>query len=234
MIYIVDFQKIQPFIENDEKQKRFITNASHELKTPIAVISANTEMTEAISGKTKWTDSTRRQIVKLQNLIEDLVVLTRADEMKEEAMQEVDLSQIVSETAESFRSVAESSGKAFAVNIAHDVVAKGDKRNFQHVVSVLVDNAVKYCDENGSIEVHLECLSRGKGAKIKVLNTFAQGKDAHLNRFFERFYRQDESHNSEKYGFGIGLSMAKEITEKMKGKMSVDYSGDTIIFSIEI
>ncbi len=97
---------IHPFIENDEKQKRFITNASHELKTPLAVISANTEMTEVLGGKNKWTESTRRQIKRLQTLIEDLVVLTRLDEMKESELTDVDLSAVVAESSEPFRSVA--------------------------------------------------------------------------------------------------------------------------------
>lgn len=225
---------IHPFIENDEKQKRFITNASHELKTPLAVISANTEMTEVLGGKSKWTESTRRQIKRLQTLIEDLVVLTRLDEMKESELTDVDLSAVVTESSESFRSVAESAGKRFTTDIAPELHIKADKRGLQQIVSILMDNAVKYCDENGEITVRLESRARGKGAKIVISNTYAEGKDVDTSRFFERFYRQDESHNSEKSGFGIGLSMAKEIAERMKGKLRVNYSGDTISFTVEV
>ena len=225
---------IHPFIENDEKQKRFITNASHELKTPLAVISANTEMTEVLGGKNKWTESTRRQIKRLQTLIEDLVVLTRLDEMKESELTDVDLSAVVAESSEPFRSVAENDGKRFTVDIAPDIRINGDKRGLQQIVSILLDNAVKYCDANGSITVRLESRARGKGAKIVITNTYVDGKDVDTSRFFERFYRQDESHNSEKSGFGIGLSMAKEITERMKGKLRVNYSGDTISFTVEV
>ena len=225
---------IHPFIENDEKQKRFITNASHELKTPLAVISANTEMTEVLGGKSKWTESTRRQIKRLQTLIEDLVVLTRLDEMKESELTDVDLSAVVTESSESFRSVAESAGKRFTADIAPEIHIKADKRGLQQIVSILMDNAVKYCDENGEITVRLESRARGKGAKIVISNTYAEGKDVDTSRFFERFYRQDESHNSEKSGFGIGLSMAKEIADRMKGKLRVKYSGDTISFTVEV
>ena len=225
---------IHPFIENDEKQKRFITNASHELKTPLAVISANTEMTEVLGGKSKWTESTRRQIKRLQTLIEDLVVLTRLDEMKESELTDVDLSAVVTESSESFRSVAESTGKRFTADIVPDIHIKADKRGLQQIVSILMDNAVKYCDENGEITVRLESRARGKGAKIVISNTYAEGKDVDTSRFFERFYRQDESHNSEKSGFGIGLSMAKEIADRMKGKLRVNYSGDTISFTVEV
>ncbi len=236
IIVILRFSKklIKPFIENDERQKRFITNASHELKTPLAVISANTEMTEALSGKTKWTDSTRRQITRLQTLIEELVVLTRANEMKDSDMTDVDISGIVSDISESFKSVAENSGKSFTVEITPNLNVKCDKRSIQHVVSVLLDNAVKYCDDGGNISIRLESLNRGKGAHISVSNTYAEGKNTDISKFFERFYRNDESHNSEKAGFGIGLSMAKEIVERMKGKMKVDYSGNTISFTVDI
>lgn len=236
VIVILAFSKklIRPFVENEERQKRFITNASHELKTPLAVISANTDMTEVLSGKTEWTDSTHRQITRLKTLIEDLVVLTRANEIKEADMTDVDISAIVSETAESFRSVAESSGKKLAIQITPDLNIKCDKRSIQHVVSVLIDNAVKYCDDNGEILVSLEKNSYRKGVRISVSNTYAEGKNADTEKFFERFYRKDESHNSEKAGFGIGLSMAKEIVERMKGKMKVYYSENTISFSVDI
>ena len=225
---------IKPFVENDEKQKRFITNASHELKTPLAVISANTEMAEAMSGKTKWTDSTRRQIARLQTLIEDLVVLTRLDEMKDARLSDVDFSAIASETAESFRGVAESSGRRYSAEIADNIHVKSDRRSLQHVVSILIDNAVKYCDAQGEISVVLEPRSRGKRARFTVSNTYENGKNVDTSRFFERFYRQDESHNSETAGFGIGLSMAKETAERMKGKLKVGYSGDTISFTLEL
>ena len=198
IIVILRYSKklIRPFVENDERQKRFITNASHELKTPLAVISANTEMTEAVGGKTKWTESTRRQIARLQTLIEDLVVLTRADELKEENFTEVDFSALVSETSEPFRSVAESAGKTYNTEVAPGLRVNGDKRSLSHVVSVLIDNAVKYCDGQGVVSVKLESTSRKKGAKLTVSNTYAEGKTVDVSRFFERFYRQDESHNS--------------------------------------
>ena len=221
---------VKPFIENDEKQKRFITNASHELKTPLAVISANNEMAEAISGKTKWTESTSRQVKRLQSLIENLVVLTRLDEMKEIPLSSIDFSSVVSEAAESFRSVIESTGRHYDCQIEQNVSVQGEKRTIQQIVTILLDNAAKYCDEGGAVSV---CLTRkGKGAKLSVSNTYKAGKDADLSRFFERFYREDESHHSGKSGFGIGLSMAKEMAERLKGKLEVSYEGDTITFTV--
>lgn len=223
---------IRPFIENDEKQKRFITNASHELKTPLAVISANTEMTEVMGGKTKWTESTRRQVKKMQSLVEDLVVLTRLDEMKESAGTAVNFSALTRETAEPFVSVIQNDGKTFKEEMEDGLYILGDRRGAQQIVSILMDNAAKYCDAGGCVK--LELKSRGKTCSLSVSNTYAEGKDVDFSRFFERFYRQDESHNSGKAGFGIGLSMGKEIVEHMKGQLRVDWKNDIITFTAEL
>ena len=225
---------IRPFVENDERQKRFITNASHELKTPLAVISANTEMTEALSGATKWTESTRRQTARLKSLIEDLIVLARMDEMKEADLTDVRFSEVVREAAESFRGVAEKDGKAFVTRVEPDLHIRGDRRSLQQMTSILLDNAVKYCDEGGTVSVSLEAKARNKGAVLQVSNTYAEGKDVDYDRFFERFYRRDESHNSEKSGFGIGLSMARELVQRMNGVLTVSWKEDTITFRAEL
>ena len=225
---------VKPFVDNDERQKRFITNASHELKTPLAVISANTEMTELLGGKSKWTESTRRQLGRLQSLIEDLVVLSRLNEMKDVAMEDVDVSAAASEAAESFRGVVEGGGKAFMSNISPGIVVRTDKRGLNQIASILLDNAAKYCDEGGTVTLSLTPRARGRGARLCVANTYAEGGQVDYSRFFERFYRQDESHNSERSGFGIGLSMAREIAERMKARLRVDYAGDTIRFTLEL
>ena len=223
---------IKPFVENDEKQKRFITNASHELKTPLAVISANTEMTEVLGGKSKWTESTRRQVSRMQALIEDLVVLTRMDELKDMELQDVDLSAVVSEAAGHYRTVAESSGRRFECDISQDVHVKGDRRALAQIATILLDNAAKYCDEGGEIRVTLR--PKGRGARLQVANTYAEGAGVDTDRFFERFYRQDESHHSGKSGFGIGLSMAREIAGRMKGRLKAACSGNVITFTLDV
>ena len=172
------------------------------------------------------------QVKQLQSLIENLVVLTRLDEMKEIRMADVNLSEIMMETAEPFREVVESSGRRFDCSIEPDVHVNGEKRTLQQIVSILTDNAAKYCDEGGIVSV---CLTgRGKGAQIRVTNTYAEGKDVDTDRFFERFYRQDESHSQGKTGFGIGLSMAREMTERMKGKLNAGYAGDMITFILDL
>lgn len=237
MLYILvmgNYSKklVKPFEENDERQKRFITNASHELKTPLSVISANTELLELMNGKNRWTESTKKHVGKLQSLIEDLVVLTRLDEMQDVMMEDTDVSVLVSETVEPFREIVENSGRDFEVHIEPGLTVKTEKRSFQQLVSILMDNAAKYCDDGGNIFIDLYSGNRGKQVKLCIKNTYVSGKDLDFSCFFERFYRADASHNSEIPGFGIGLSMGREIAERMGGKLEAGYEGDTISFTV--
>ncbi len=225
---------IAPFIENDERQKRFITNASHELKTPLAVISANTEMTEALSGTNKWTESTKRQIRRLQSLIEELVVLTRLEEVNRVEITELDYSVLVKETVMPYKNILTGSGRSFHCDLPEGVRVRAEKRGITEVVTILMDNAVKYCDENGAVAVTLEKKGFGISARLIISNTYREGKGQNFSRFFERFYREDASHNSQKEGFGIGLSMARELLAHMHGTIRADYEGDTISFIVDI
>ena len=147
---------------------------------------------------------------------------------------EMDLSALTSETIEPFRSVIESSGKKLNTGIVPGLHRKAEEQSFQQLVSILMDNAVKYCDEGGEIEVTLSGKEPGKAARLTVSNTYAAGKDLDYSRFFERFYREDTSHNSAKTGFGIGLSMGKELAERTGGKLKVYYEDSMISFVFEL
>ncbi len=234
ILVMVNYSKklVKPFEENDERQKRFITNASHELKTPLAVISANTELLELMNGKNKWTESTKKHVGKLQELIEDLVVLTRLEEMKDIDMEDIDISVLVTETVESFREIIQTSGKRLETRIEPGLKVKTEKRSFQQLVSILAENAVKYCDEGGNICTELTSDNKGKHVKLCIKNTYESGKDMDYSCFFERFYRADMSHNSEIPGFGIGLSMGREIAERLGGKLEAGYEDDIISFTV--
>lgn len=220
---------VQPFIENSEKQKRFITNASHELKTPLAVISANTEMQELEGGKTKWTEATMRQVKRLNALVSELVTLSRLDEKDEIKLSDVNASVIVKEQADSFEQVVTTQNKRFERSIADDVIVKAEERSVQELCSILLDNAAKYCDEGGCVKIE---LTGGKNARLTVSNDYAAGEGVDYRRFFDRFYREDESHNSQKSGFGIGLSIAQEIARRLGTRIQVNYKNKIISFSI--
>ncbi|MCR5250708.1 MAG: HAMP domain-containing histidine kinase [Lachnospiraceae bacterium] len=223
---------VEPFIENNERQKRFITNAGHELKTPLSVISANTEMQEVETGKSKWTESTMRQVKRLNALVSELVTLSRLDEKDEIELSDVDVSAIVREQAENFEQVVVSQGKQWEQEIEEGLVIHAEKRSVQELCSILLDNAAKYCDEGGIVRLKLQGKASGRSARLYVINSYASGAGVDYRRFFDRFYREDESHNSKKSGFGIGLSMAQEIARRLGAKIQVSYKGGEIQFAI--
>ncbi len=237
---------VQPFIENSEKQKRFITNASHELKTPLAVISANTEMVEVLNGKSQWTESTLRQVGRLNSLVSELVTLTKIDEKDEIVLIAVDASAIVTDQANTFSQVILRQEKQFEVNIAENVQIISEPRAVEELTSILLDNASKYCDEKGCVKLSLTAVGKSRfpqakktenpsalsGARLTVSNNYAEGASVDYKKFFDRFYRQDESHNSKKSGFGIGLSIAQELCSRIGAKISVSYKNGEITFTI--
>lgn len=222
---------VRPFMKNRKQQAEFITNASHELKTPLAVISANNEMTEMLSGKTEWTESTARQIERLTGLIGELIILSRLDEKAEMGREKVDFSAILQDLAQSFGAVAAGQGKTLAAVIPDGVTVLGEERFIREMASALIDNAVKYCDDGGDISVGLSAERR---AVLTVSNSYAAGGETDYSRFFERFYRADESHNNVKRGYGIGLSMVQSVVEKSDGSIKADWKDGTITFTVRL
>lgn len=223
---------VQPYIEAQQQQKRFITNASHELKTPLTVIAANTEMIEAKNGESKWTQSTLRQIERMNGLIRELVTLSRLDEKEKVELAKVDWSHICVEETDAFAEVAHNAGLEYEPQIAPGISVKGEEKALRELATILLDNAMKYCDREGKVAVTL--TTERHGAVFTVSNSYAAGKDTDYTRFFERFYRADESHNSQKSGYGIGLSIAKQIAEILGGRLDVDWKDGVISFSVTL
>lgn len=224
---------MQPYIDNIESQREFITNAGHELKTPLAIISANTEVIEMINGKSEWTDSIMTQVKRGTSLINDLITLSRATEAEQVVLTDVDISAILSESAESFRPVLEKDEKRLEAEIQEGVHVKAERKMVMQLCNILIDNAAKYCDEKGTVRVMLKKRGRS-GAQMTVSNDYREGSGMDYSRFFRRFYRGDVSHNSKKSGYGIGLSMAQTITEKLKGNITAHWKNGVITFSVTI
>lgn len=227
---------IKPFVRNMENQKRFITNAGHELKTPIAIISANAEAIELINGKSQWTTSIIHQVRRVSNLINDLIMLAKMSEGSEIQLSivEVNVSDVAHTVAESFQTMAKEQHKELTETIVPNLTIKSDSKCLYELINILVDNAVKYCDDGGTIDVRVTPGRLKKGVVIAISNTYAAGATIDYSRFFERFYRGDESHNSEKAGYGIGLSMAEELTHVLKGKIAVSYKKGVITFTVQL
>lgn len=233
-ILLLHFSKIvlRPVAESYEKQKRFITDASHEIKTPLAIISANTEVLELMAGENEWTKSISNQVKRLAALTEKLVFLSRMDEENMVLpMADFSLSDAVRETGGAFEAMALSGDKNFEMQIEQGIFCHGNEMMIRQLVSLLLDNAMKYTNKHGSIWLSLR-LS-GRNTELTVQNTVDGIKQGNLDVLFERFYRLDVSRNSDTGGHGIGLSVAKAIVNAHKGRISArSEDGKTIVFTI--
>lgn len=227
---------IRPMVESYSKQKRFITDASHEIKTPLAVIDAANEVQEIESGESEWTQSIHEQVARLTALTERLVFLARMDEGSAGfTMTSIDLSEAVDKAAAPFGSVAVSRGKRLATSIASGVRAHADAAAVAQVVELLLDNATRYASEGSVIELSLRAVSRGQGkgaAELVVSNAVDELPEGDLDRLFDRFYRADVSRSSKTGGSGVGLSVVRAIAEAHGGSASVCGHGNQITFTV--
>lgn len=229
VLHALSYRVIAPEIRNAEQQKQFITNASHELKTPLAVIKANTQVQEMMNGKDEWTESTMRQVDRMTGLIQNLVTIVRAEEKEDsEDRIDTDVSEAIRDTVKSYLPVAENAGETLNQNIGDGIHMKAVESQIRQLATLLIDNAIKYCDEHGTINVEL--LQKGRGVKLSVSNTYAEGKNADYSKFFERFYRADKSHNVDKGGYGIGLSIAESLVKQYNGSIDASWKDDVITF----
>lgn len=231
VISIFSGQAIRPYIENAERQKRFITNAGHELKTPLAIISANTELQEMLDGESEWSKSTKDQVQRMTDLINRMVTLAKLEEQADLVLSKCDFSAITQDAAEDFKGPVIKDGKQFTLSITPGLFVEAEEKSLFELVTILVDNANKYCDPAGQVTVSLSRLGRKK-IKLEVSNTFSDGKAVDYSKFFERFYRQDESHNQQVSGYGIGLSMAESLVKLFKGRIGVTYKNNHISFRV--
>lgn len=220
IIIIISGKIIRPIAESYEKQKRFITDASHELRTPLAIINANIDVIEDEVKDTESIEDIRNQTERLRNLTEDLVTLSRMEEGNAPIVKSMfSATDIIADISLGFKPLA--NGKGINLNVLNEqgVELNGDKKAFSKLVSILLDNAVKYTPSGESIDFELK--TQGKSAVIICKNTteneMSKENTAHV---FDRFYRTDASRNSSTGGHGIGLSIAKAIAEAHGGKIS--------------
>ncbi len=217
----LSFWLVRPVKITLDKQKLFISNASHELKTPIAVIKANADVLEAEIGENKWLSYMKIDSARLGELVDELLELARLDDKSGHKLkfEEFNLSELVLQTALPFESRMFEMGKKYETDIQPNIFYKGDISAIKHILSILIDNALKYSDENGEISVRLYMRSNKK--IIEVYNTGIGIPKDKLDKIFERFYRVDEARSSQEGGYGLGLSIAREIVYRHKGSISV-------------
>ena len=222
LLMVFSSRIVKPVAESYEKQKRFITDAGHEIKTPLTIIGADADLIEAEWGESEWLTDIKRQTKRLTRLTNDLIYLSRMDEEQPQLpCIEFPLSDVTEEIVQSFQGPARAQKKELTMKIPPMLSFTGDERAIRQLVSILLDNAMKYSPEGGTISVELEKESRA--VKLTVSNTTAQPVEKEeLSRLFDQFYRADQSRSSATGGYGLGLAIARSIVAAHRGKIRAD------------
>lgn len=221
---------IQPLEDNDKQQRQFISDASHELKTPVAVIDANAELLARELGDNEWLSNIRYENDRMGELVKQLLDLSRA-ESAELPAETVDLSRVVTGEELAFESLAFDQGKTILSEIGEDIHVTGSETQLAQLVSVLLDNAVRH---SAGKEIGLSLRREGHEAVLEVVNEGEEippEKKAHL---FDRFYRADEARTDEGQHYGLGLAIAKAVAEKHGGSIGVSCADGKVTFSVTL
>ncbi len=221
---------IRPFVKTVEAQKRFVADVSHELKTPIAIISADTEVLELDVPENEWLVSIKHQVKRMNSLVSDMLTLVRAEDPSSlRNIEDIDLSAAVDEITYSMRSLAEEKGRHFETYIESGITVRGEYDKIYELLSILFENMIKH-SVGDKLIVSLE--KSGRDAVIKTRN--ACGQIDSPERLFDRFYRADASRERSSGGFGIGLSVAKAVAEAHGGKINAQVCDGYITFTVTL
>ena len=232
LVVLLSKMAVDPVSESYEKQKRFITDAGHEIKTPLTIIDADTSILEMEYGESEWIKDIQMQTKRLAGLTNDLIYLSRMEE-ENTKLQMIDFpfSDVAMEIAQSFQNLAKVQGKVFEVKIDPMLNLCGDENAIRQLLSIFLDNAVKYSGDRGKI--YLDIRKKGKNLKISVYNTAQSITKENIEHLFDRFYRTDASRNSETGGYGIGLSIAKAVVAAHKGKITASsMDGKSLLITV--
>ena len=215
--------------ESYHKQKAFITNASHELKTPLTIINTDVEILRMDHGDNEWTDSITDQVRRLTTMTNQLVTLSRLDEdsMSNYPLSVISVDKIAEENINAFKPSFENNGFKFSSEVEKDLTIKGNTYLINELFSIFLDNALKYAKNNGSVNLSVK---KNKNKVEIIFSNDIEDDEVDVNQLFERFYRSPRSNKKE--GSGIGLSIAKEIVELHKAKISASIKDNKIYFDI--
>ena len=234
LIIVTVLSKIitKPVEEAFEKQKQFIADSSHELKTPLSILSANVDVLEMEIGQNKWLSQMKIQTKRMNSLIHELLVLAKTEAAGENIVfSEFNLSHAILNTVLPFEVVAFEHGRKIKYDIEESVLYRGDEQSIKKMIEALIDNAVKYSNKGSEISVKL--FKRGNKRIIEVFNEGQGVTEAQKDRLFDKFYRTDDSRARETGGYGIGLSLVKSIVDMHKGKIEAESKkGEYIVFRV--
>ncbi|MGN0987604.1 MAG: sensor histidine kinase [Otoolea sp.] len=231
LFILLSKRAVKPVAVGYEKQKQFITDANHELKTPLTLILSNLEIVEEEIGKNEWLDDIRIEGERMGMLVNQLVTLSRMDEEQSVlAMERFDLSNAVEDTVSEFQPLAEERDKTLTAEIEPSIIYRGEENLIRRLVSILLDNAVKYCDPGGQITLS---VSKRRHPVLVVENTYRDVDQIALEKLFDRFYRADKARTFDG-GFGVGLSIARGIARQHHGDISVYKKNGMIGFRVDL
>ena len=227
LVSVLSKKALTPIIENIERQKQFITNAGHELKTPVAVIMANADVMEMTSTENiEWIKSIKKQASRLDALIKSLLNLANVEENKLKTnYTQFSITELINEQIQDFKAITKN--KNIIYENKNEILLYADINRIKELITILLDNALKYTPENGKIEIKVE--KQGKNVKIQFANTCENVKNINTKKIFDRFYRVDKSRSKSKEGYGIGLSIAKSIVESHKGKITAEINKENML-----
>ena len=231
IVILLSGKVIRPVLVGMEKQKQFITNAGHEMKTPLAIIQSNNDTMVLIHGENKYNVHIRNQTKRLNVLMSNLLTLAKLDEEIPLPTETVNISEVANELLPVYIEDAQAHNLRFDVQIEPDIVIQTNKDSFRQMLTVLLDNAIKYTPDGGSVRLSL--ARDGRHIQIIEENTCDPSLEPDPERLFERFYRGDAARTQkESSGYGIGLSAARAICENFGGKLTAEYSSaDSIRFT---
>ena len=230
VLLLISKRVIKPIEDSQRMQKRFISDASHELKTPLTIISANNEILEMDYGETLESKEINKQINHLTNIINDLNSLAKFDEAKPNNNdQEFDLSKLVKDISNSFIEPFKEKGKRFEFNISENIFFKGNENQIGTLISSILENALKYSLSSTSLILNKD----GERIIIEEINDSNDIEEGPLDQIFERFYRSDEAREKSKDGSGLGLSIAKEIVNLHHGRIYAKGEKGKFILKVE-
>lgn len=234
LVVLLSGRAMRPYEQNIAMQKRFITDAGHELKTPLTAIATSADVLALEQEENEWVQNIQKQADRLSKLVNNLVALSRLDEAQPLPKKtDFSLSEAVWEVSEPMTALCRAKGFSFTQSIEDDITLHGDKQAVQQIVSLLLDNALKYTNPGGKISLNV--LKWNKKAEISLFNTCDYIAPEDVKRLFERFYRPDTSRSQQTGGSGIGLSIAKAAAEAQGGKIRVEsQDGLSIKFTVTL
>ena len=223
---------VKPVEDTFEKQKQFVSDASHELKTPLAVIEANADVLQDKVGENKWITYIQNEVQSMNKLVNDLLILSKMENKRNMTIQKFDLSKEIQMSVAVFESMIYEKEIKLETNINENISFNGEKEDIKHIISILLDNAIKHTEKEGKIIVNTQ--KEKNDIKIEIKNQGEPIPENEQEKIFERFYRVDKARNRSEKRYGLGLSIAKGIVDKYNGTISVSSKDGFTSFIVKL